>query len=343
MELNERKKWILAAIVELYIATGEPVGSKALCEAAGLGLSSATVRNEMSELAELGYLEQPHTSAGRIPTQRGYRFYVDGLRGRARLPSGEAERIDSLMRIEAGDLERMLEAAGQVLAEVTGFTTVSTAPQDKNALLRKIELAQCGRDAALLVLLTSTGVIKSKICRAGEALTPEMLGFFSRLVGDRLCGRALSAITGETLKELEKELFEYTCALRPLLAEIGRQIAELSGSEVFLGGEMNLLSRAEDVSVNVRDLLGLLERRDTLAALFRGVQDGLEVRIGTENGMRQLYTMSVVATPYRFQGRPAGSVGVIGPTRMDYARIMPSLAYFSEVLSKLINNAFGTL
>ncbi|MDR3643629.1 MAG: heat-inducible transcriptional repressor HrcA, partial [Clostridia bacterium] len=288
------------------------------------------------------YLEQPHTSAGRIPSQKGYRLYVDSLMGRRRLSREETIRIDELLQINAGDFETTLEAAGKALAEVTGLTSVSTVPQDKGVMLRKVELIQCGRKSALLVLLTSMGVIKSKLYRSQEMLTPEMLAFFSRLLDERLCGLPVESITSETLEALTGELFEYTCALRPLLGEIGEQIAELSGSEVFLGGEANLLGRAEVASMSVRDLLHMLERREALAALIRGIH-GVEVRIGTENDLQQLHALSIVAAPYEFQGRQAGAVGIIGPTRMDYAKIVPSLAYFSEVLSRLINNTFGTL
>lgn len=324
---------------------GEPVGSKLLATATGLGLSSATIRNEMSDLAELGYLEQPHTSAGRIPTQKGYRLYVDSLMGSRHLTPDEMRHIDELLRIDEGDMERTLAAAGRALAEITGFAAVSTAPRDQNAVLRKIDCIPCGIHSALLVLLSGTGVIKSKLCRSAEELTPEMLRFFSRLADERLSGLPLADITPEKLETLTGELYEYTCALRPLLAEIARLGAELMSSEVFLGGETNLLRREAMMTENAGDLLSALEQREVLASLLEGIRDGVEVRIGTENSgsLAQVDVISLVASPYDFNGKPAGTLGVIGPTRMNYAKIIPCLAYFSEVLSRLINNHFGTL
>lgn len=342
MEISERKKRILGAIVETYIATGEPVGSKILVEATGMGLSSATIRNEMSELAEIGYLEQPHTSAGRVPSQAGYRFYVDRLMGRRDLTSEEIEKINGLLRIREDDIEGIIEKAGKILAEVTGFTALSTTPKSNGAVLNRVEAVPAGRRSVLLIILTDSGIIRSKLCRLNEDHNPDMLRFFSRLVNDRLGGKPLEAITDATLNGMSSELYEYTFALKPLIASLGEEIKDFFGSEVFLGGEANLFNNIGFDDGRLHDIINMLDQRNKLAILVDGVKNGVEVRIGTENGLRTMNGSSVVAAPYAFNGTAAGAVGIIGPTRMDYAKMVSNIEYFSAVLSKLINKAFGT-
>jgi heat-inducible transcriptional repressor len=342
MELAERKKRILGAIIEAYIATGEPVGSKMLVDVTGMGLSSATIRNEMSELVELGFLEQPHTSAGRVPSQRGYRFFVDNLMLKHNLTLEEIKQIDFMLQIRESDLESTLEAAGRVLSQITGCAAVSTAPQDKSVMLRAIELVPAGRRAVMLCILTSFGVIKSRICRIPDDQTPEMLSFFARLVNEKLVNRPLGAIDS-IINEISKELYEYTFALSPILGAVQEEIIGIFNTEVFLGGESNLLKSSTLDLARLHEMLKLLEHREQLMQLIEGIKSGVEVRIGTENGLQLLQGSSVVASTYAFQGKIAGTVGIIGPQRMNYAKMVSSLEYFSHALSKLINNTFGSL
>jgi heat-inducible transcriptional repressor len=342
MELAGRKKKILGAIIEAYIATGEPVGSKMLVDLTGIGLSSATIRNEMSELVDLGFLEQPHTSAGRVPSQQGYRFFVDNLMLRHDLTTEEIKNIDFMLKIRESDLESTLEAAGKVLSQITGCAAVSTTPQDKNVMLRAIELVPAGRKTVMLVLLTSSGVIKSRICSMPDDHTPEMLGFFARLVNDKLVNRTLVVIDS-IINEILNELYEYTFALSPILETIREEIIGLSSMEVFLGGEANLIKSSAPDIAKLHEMLDLFEQREQLIQIIEGIKNGVEVRIGTENGLLLMQGSSVVASTYVFQGKIAGAVGIIGPQRMNYAKMVSSLEYFSHALSNLINNTFGSL
>lgn len=343
MELAERKKRILAAIIEAFIETGEPVGSKTLAQRTGMGLSSATLRNEMSELSELGLLEQPHTSAGRVPSQAGYRLYVDSLMRKRHLDDAEIAQINRLLNIREGDMESVLAQSGRILAEITGCATLSTAPCDCGTKLRRVEAVLAGRQSVLLILLTNSGMIRSRLCRAGEELTPEMLGFFARLTKDRLDGKPLAEITPALMKETGSELFEYTCALTPLLDAILDESRALMGSEVYLKGEANLVRRTDLDGESLQGLLCALEHADILRALVEGAKNSVEIRIGTENGIRFMDDTSVITAPYAFLGKSAGAVGIIGPKRMDYARMVPSLEYFSAVLGELINRVFGSM
>lgn len=175
MELSERRQRILAAIVEQFIASGEPVGSKALCNLFELSISSATIRNEMAALAELGLIEQPHTSAGRVPSHLGYRYYVDHLMSCRALGVKQRHALEESMVVHSGDPEQILEQAGELLAEITNCAAVSTTPADESAMIRKVDLLPMGGRTIMLVLVTSNGVVRSRGCRLPEPVTPELI------------------------------------------------------------------------------------------------------------------------------------------------------------------------
>lgn len=341
MELGERKKLILGAIVNLYIATGEPVGSKLLVNASGLNLSSATLRNEMSELAEHGYLEQPHTSAGRVPSQMGYRIYVDCLMGHYELTPHERQNIEVLLKIKGADLESLLEKAGDLLANLTGCASVSAVQQNDGQKIRRIEIVQASRRSVLLVLLVSSGLIKSRVCKAGEDINASMTVFFTGILNEKIAGKPLNEITDQLKDEIESELYEYTFALKPILDIIFEELGSLANSEVILGGETNLLNHASFYGDQAVDIIRFLEKKDDLKWLTDGLHEGVKVRIGSEIGPVYMQSSSVIAAPYEVGGNPTGAIGIIGPTRMNYPRLMSHIKYFSDVLSKLISDTFS--
>ena len=340
MNLSERKKRILSAIVEEYIMTGEPVGSKFLASKAGIEFSSATIRNEMAELAELGLIEQPHTSAGRVPTQLGYRLYVDRLMGSYRLTNEERGAFDGMLSLSSGDIESTLEKAGNMLADITGCAAVSTTPDDKAASIRRIEIVPAGARSLLLVILTTSGVIKSRLCRVDEDISADMVVFFSRLVNDHFSGKKLDTITPQFLSLVKGELYEYTYALSPVLDTIVDELKSVSG-EVFVGGAANLLTHNEFDSDKIFQIMRFLEQRNELLRVIDGVGGGVQVRIGEESGIPFMSNSALIAAPYAFKGIICGAVGIIGPSRINYAKMVSSLEYFSSMLSRLINENFG--
>lgn len=339
MGLADRKKRILSAIIEEYISTGEPVGSKFLAKGSGISLSSATIRNEMAELAELGLLEQPHTSAGRIPTQRGLRFYVDSLMGIYRLSEEECRLFDEMLHCGGGDITSTLEKAGDVLADVTGCAAVSTAPDDKAAAVKRIEIVPAGSRSLLLVILTTSGVVKSRLCRVDEKLTADMVNFFSQLVDDNFTNITIDNITPEFVNKVKGELYEYTFALSPVIDIITEEIKTTS-SEVIVGGAANLLTHREFDNDKAIKILKFLEQRDELLKLI-GETTGVNVRIGSESGMPFMADSALITAPYAFKGKICGTVGIVGPVRLNYSKMVSCLEYFSSALSKLINESFG--
>ncbi|MFT9076281.1 heat-inducible transcriptional repressor HrcA [Ethanoligenens sp.] len=339
MQLDDRKKRILGALVDCYVATGEPVGSKLLAGVLNLHLSSATIRNEMSELAEMGLLEQPHTSAGRIPSQAGYRYYVDSLMDVYPLTLSEQARINVVLRIDGSDLDSVLSKAGDMLAAITGCVAVSAAPR-ANIRIRSVEVMPAGKRSMLIVLVASPGVLRSRLCKAGQDVDTDMLAYFTNLLRDKLLGLPPEAATPELKSRMERALAQYAAALRPVLEAVFDELGVLSDAEVFLGGETNLFCYPEFHDGSALEIIHFLEQREQLFKLVDDVHGPVNVRIGTENGTDSMRSSSLIAAPYKVGGRPQGSVGIIGPIRMNYAKLVSHIEYFSSVLSKLISDTF---
>lgn len=340
MELSERKKKLLAAIVERYIATGEPVGSKSLVEALDLSVSPATVRNEMAELSAMGYLEQPHTSAGRIPSSAGYRYYVDHLMGRYELPQNEKRLIDAKLEPAAGDTQKVLESAGNILAEMTHCAAVSTTPADEAAVVRRVELVPIGARTAMIVMLTSSGILKSRVCRTLGEITVDMAESFYNIVNANFIGKPAAAMNVAKIQTLAVSLGEKSLLMTPLLVALADVAAMTERTELLLEGQGNLLGYKE-YEQNAYELIEFLRRTETMSRIFSGHTNGekgnLSVLIGKENLFRELQNSSMIFGKYEIAGHESGTLGLIGPTRIDYARLIPSLRYLTEIVGKILS------
>lgn len=341
MDLGERKKKILALIVEHYIAEGEPVGSKKLCEYLENAVSSATIRNDMAWLVEKGYLEQPHTSAGRIPTQKGYRYYIDNIMT-VKTPSDEEKRyIDSMLSGVARDPDMFFENACAFLADFTGLAAVSTTPSDAQAKIVRIELMPTGRYTVLVILLTSTGIFKSRLCHVEVELNAEIHGIMRRLLNDYFAGRELKQITPSFIQTLAVSLGEMTLIVMPLLVAVHEASRDASDSRLLLEGQSNLLSVPEFDAETAKGILEFMSKRERLMRLLSKEQGTVTAYIGKENGRRELEFSSVLISKYDLGGKGSGRLAVIGPTRMDYSRLLSNLEYFSDSVGKLLLQSFG--
>jgi heat-inducible transcriptional repressor len=265
-------------------------------------------------------------------------MYVDHLMGSYMLTNEERGVFDGMLHL-GGDIKSTLEKAGDVLAQVTGCAAVSTTPDDKAAAIRRIQIVPAGSRSLLLVILTTSGVIKSCLCRISEDLNADMVGFFSRLVDDRFCGITIDRVTPAFVSGIKSELYEYTYALSPIVDIIADEISSVSG-EVFVGGATNLLAHREFDNDKIVKIMKFLESRDELLQVIGGVS-GVSVSIGAENGMSFMENSALIAAPYAFKGKICGAVGIIGPSRINYAKMMSSIEYFSSILSRLINESFG--
>ncbi len=342
MDLSDRKKIILAALIKNFIKTGEPVGSKALIELTNLGVSSATLRNEMSELCELGLLEQPHTSAGRVPTSVGYSFYFDRLMNRRDVPDDLKHIIDNMLQDAAKDPENLASIAGQLLSDLTGFPAIMATVTREEAYIRRVEILPMGSKTVLLLLITSDGIARSRICRSVFSLAPEILGQFDRLVSADIIGTSLSEFTPTFLQMLVSKNSNLALFITPLLTSIFEMVEELQSKTIRVKGESNLM-KCYSNEYDARAILELFTRQELLFSLLAGTRERTEVVFGDKTGIEQLKPSNIVVAKYDIGGEDIGRIGVLGPTRMAYEQLIPSLEYFAGRLGQVMTQAIRDL
>lgn len=335
MELSSRQQKILAAVVEHYISTGEPAGSKMLCDSLDFTVSPATVRNEMSELAERGLLLQPHTSAGRIPSQKGYRVYVDRLMKRRPLSPEERRTIDSLLLSNAYDPQKLLEGVSRLLAGMTRFAAASTFPGGQGAAVRAVQFVQTSRRTAMAILITSAGTMKTRVFRCDYDVTPDILRVFFRTVNERLAGRPVEEITPALIQSLAASLGEMAILMSSALMAVLDAAQEALETDVCLNGQMNLLFCPEFEGSGARRVIDFLSREEELTRLILQ-STGTKVLIGRETKRSELAESSVVACRYAISGRDAGAIAVIGPTRMNYAKLVSGMEYLADAVGRML-------
>lgn len=332
MELSDRKQKVLAAIVDAYVKTGEPIGSKAL--AADLGVSSATIRSEMADLVELGLLEQPHTSAGRIPSKKGYRLYIDNIMDRKSISEEEQRYLEGMLFSSAHDPQKLLEGASKVLASLTRLAAVSTAPSGINAHIRALQFVQTSRRSAMLILLTSAGTMNHRIFRCEFDLSPEILRVFFRVMNEKLVDKRVSSVTPAFIQTFAVSLGELTVLMSSAMMALLEVAKETVETEIRLNGQMNLLFHPEFERGNARRVMDFLERPQDLANLLLSPHKKLQVMIGEETNQAELKNSSVIIAQYSIDGKKAGALALIGPTRMDYANLISKMEYLSDTVGK---------
>lgn len=343
MEMTDRKKAILAAIVEKYILYGEPVGSKALVDALDISVSSATIRNEMADLVSMGYLEQPHTSAGRIPSTEGYRYYVDNLMGLYELSQNEKRIIDLKLKDVPAETKSILEKAGDILSELTNCAVVSTTPSDSQAVIRRVELVPIGTKTAMIVMLTSSGILKSRVCRTDFEITLDIAEAFYNIVGKFFLNKPAAEMSIAKIQTLVLSLGDKSLAMTPLLVTLSDLASLTERTELLLEGQSNLLNYRE-FEANAYELMEFLRRSEPLSRIFKSYnekntrEDAPNILIGKENLFRELQNSSMIFNEYKVGGRECGTLGIIGPTRLDYARLIPSLQYLTEIVGNILSD-----
>ncbi len=332
MTLDDRKATILRAVVAEYIETAQPVGSGHVAQAPGVNVSSATVRNDMALLEQEGYLVQPHTSAGRVPTEKGYRFFVDHLGSPDQLVGADAQQVRSFFRAAHGELEQVLQDTSRLLAGLTQYAAVVVGPPHEAATIRSVQLVGLTPRVALLVMVLSNGVIEKRTLEFDHdveelELAAAALALAPRVVGETLASAAACAVP------VDEQLDGTTGPA----AITRRAVAALAPDEhhdeqVFIGGASRMAS-AFDAVAQVSEILQILEQQYVVVSLLRDVLDrGLNVAIGTETGMVPLADCAVIVSPYLVDGETAGTIGVLGPTRMNYPQALAAVAVVSQRL-----------
>lgn len=335
-ELRERQKAILCAVIESYIRTGEPVGSKAVVQLLGGAVSSATIRNDMAVLSAAGYLEQPHTSAGRIPTAKAFRLYIDKLMPRRSLEEERRLLINQRLRHAAGDPERLMAEASQILSEATGCAALTTPPTETATSLRRVEFLRMSARTVMVAIMTSSGALRSRLCRVEAGVSDEQLAALCTLLVDRFVGKPVVEISLASLQQLLLLLGTDGLLMAGLITGFCDLVNESVETDVRLTGQLRLLENPDYPWETARLLLGFLSHREQLTAMLAAYTGGLHVLLGSESLRPELSGSSVIVTRYSPDGHQSGTIGLIGPVRMDYADAIPQLEYMARTMESLM-------
>ena len=340
--LDARKASILRAVVEEYIETAQPVGSGHVANAPGVSVSSATVRNDMATLEHEGFLHQPHTSAGRVPTDKGYRFFVDSIQAPAALAAGDAQQIRSFFAQAHGELEQMLADTSRLLSSLTHYAAVVVSPPAEAATIRSVQLVGLAPRVALLVVVLSNGVIDKHTLEFGHDIDELTLNAAGARLSGEVVGLTLAVAThagsgadpkGGDATGADDAVAAVTAAARA----VWRSDQPGPSDQVYIGGTSRMAS-AFDAVATVSEVLQILEQQYVVVTLLNDVLDrGLHVAIGTETGMEPLTDCSVVVSSYEVEGEPAGTIGVLGPTRMNYPQAMAAVAVVGRRLGRRLS------
>jgi heat-inducible transcriptional repressor len=333
MALDERRAAILRAVVEGYIETAQPVGSTSVSRLGNVAVSSATIRNEMAALEQDGYLAQPHTSAGRIPTDKGYRYFVDNLVGPGRLDVAGRQQVSTFFAKTHGAIEQMLHSTSQLLADLTDYAAVVVGPPHVQATIRSVQLVSLAPHTALVVAVLSNGSVEKATVDLGDDMSEERLGAATVHLAGSLVGQSLASLPNPLSPTGDRRLDEVcTMALAALAAGYDRE-----QEPVYVGGASRMASSFDAVE-SVRRVLATLEQQYVVVTLLRDVIDrGLTVAIGVEHGIEPLADCAVVVAPYVVEGEVAGTIGVLGPTRMHYPQALAAVAVVSQRLGRRLS------
>ena len=335
MELTERKKQILRAIVDSYIRTAEPVGSKTISQLPGMDFSSATIRNEMADLTTMGLLEQPHTSAGRVPSAAGYRLYVDELMQDYRLSMDETKTINQAMEVKMQEVDKMISQVGKLVSKMTDLPAYAVAARSSQRTVKRFDLILAEAGSFILVVMLSDNQVQNKLIRLPLDVSQEDLRLLSAVLNASLTELTADEITPELLAKVTRSAAG-AASLVPVIVDYTVELLKKTHSEVYMTGQAKLLGQPEYHDVEkAQEVLTSLDE-DVISNLPATLSSGTtQILVGPENVAKELKDSSVVITKFDIGDGMQGMIGVVGPTRMDYAKITARLSYFAENLGRM--------
>ena len=337
--LSERKKLILKALVEAHIEGGEPVGSKYIVQSNLLSCSSATIRNEMAELEQMGYLLQPHTSAGRVPSEMGYRFYVDQLVEQYANATRDVAKINHLLKVKMAEIDQILDTASRLASSMTNYTGIAIKPKASSATMEKFETVSIDDKNFAILMITSGGAVKTKKVKLYDPVTSDTLKRLTALMNEYLCGLSADMITLPIIMEMESAMGEYSYLVNPAVKSVYEVMNELDGGEMKYSGINQLLKYPEYSDTRqFGELLGTLENQDEILDLVsRADSDSINVLIGSESPVGVMNNSSLVFKPIKKNGRTIGVIGVLGPRRMNYKQVLEAIDDITGSISTMMD------
>jgi len=335
--LSERQRLILNAIIDDYIRSAEPVGSRSISKRGDVGYSPATIRNDMSDLEELGYLEQPHTSAGRIPSHKGYRYYVDHLIHVNEMPKKEVERIKLFFAERIQQQEEIIRQVAMILAEMTNYTSIVLQPELYHTSLKHMQIIPINENQAVMIVVTSTGHVENKLIALPKDIPVSEVEKMVNILNAKLSGVSMMQLNSKLYNEIGAELSRYVSRYQELIKILDTTLVMEDEGRVYLSGATNIMNQPEFRDVDkIKSLFTLLEEQDTLAKMLVPSESGIHVRIGTENNMDAINQCSLITATYTIEGQTLGTIGILGPTRMEYGRVISLMQYVSKEMANII-------
>lgn len=333
MSLSDRKIQILQAIINDYIATAEPVGSRTIAKKYNMGISSATIRNEMSDLEDMGYICQPHASSGRIPSDRGYRLYVDQLMQRRELDANDCNFLQNIVARNISHIDYLMEETGKALSMLTNYTTIISEPMFQGTKLKQIRLVPLDSESLLLVIATEGNFIKNHIIKVHPMPDDQNIFAMGMTINQILSERTLEQIDKQTIAVLSQELKEFQGLLPTILVAVENTVHSAESVQVHLSGTNNILAFPEFSDIQkAKSIFQTLEEKDMLITLLgKGSSNDIQILIGDENAVQSMKNCSIITTSYQMGKNTRGAIGILGPTRMDYSQVV-------AVLSSMVQN-----
>lgn len=342
-ELNERKRTILKSIIDDYIQSAQPVGSRTIARKHELGLGSATIRNEMADLEELGYITQPHTSAGRIPSDKGYRFYVENLMQIHSLAKGEMVIIRNAMDEKIEEINQLIRRASNIISNITGYTAVVMSPQLSKTVIKSVQLLNIDERRTLVVVVAGGGIVHNRLINHEKTIENIRIARLNQAFNIIISGKTIDQISMPMIRDLQKDMNIPSEVVMPIFEAIEDCVRKIETADVYLDGITNILNYPEfNDLIKAREVLDLLKEKDIISQLaLEASKKQLDFRIGSENEISEMKDLSIITTIYGREGKDMGTIGVIGPTRMTYGKVVSSIKYIGELLNREIIRMFG--
>ena len=344
MHLDNRKRRILQAIIDEYINTAEPVGSRSIAKKHELGLSSATIRNEMADLEEMGYLAQLHTSSGRMPSDKGYRLYVDNLMEVRDLTLEEIRTVSNELNLKINELSALIKHASTVISRLTKYTAVVLTPKNEDCQIRKIETVLIDSKKVFVIVVSNSGTMKNCVANLASRIDKDELIQITTVLQKNLCGKTLAQSNQLEFERIRKEFLTYAekeSILNPILDAVLECFMQMNHSEIYLEGAANILNFPEFRNIErAREFLGILEEKKSISSVLSELSKGNHIKmlIGEENPIDEIKECSIVSTTYSTGDIVLGTIGIIGPKRMEYSKVVSTIEYINKLIAKELGN-----
>lgn len=344
--LDDRKIKVLYAIINSHIISAEPIGSRTISKDYDIGVSSATIRNEMSDLEEQGYLNKPHSSSGRVPSDKAYRLYVDEIL-RMKKPTIDLIKKDEIKQIlsrESREIEQLIENSARVLSALTNYTALAISPQAKQSRLKHIQLVSIGSNQIVMVLVSNSGVVKNSLLRLEMEVSKDDLMIISNFLSEKLKGLTIDEITEQINIGAFKEIYQFKTILDSILPIISRSLGDIDNIDLYSDGITNILNFPEYRDLEkAKSFISFIENKDLVVDLMLNnqLEKDIEITIGDENVYAPIKDCSLMIATYRLGDTTIGKIGLIGPTRMDYLRLIDTLKLFSVNITEIMDMFMG--